>query len=93
MLDEKLGSEWLKMTNTKMIQGIGFELIDAFDKLTGLQYNVDIKKNLKTSDFYFLDLHSQHVYSFFCCDPILYFCLSEPTKYDDTCRCSHLLLG
>lgn len=44
MLDEKIGSEWLKMTNNKMIQGIWDELIDAFDNLTGLQYNME-KKN------------------------------------------------
>lgn len=92
MLDEKIGSEWLKMTNNKMVQGIWDELIDAFDNLPGLQYNMEKKiKNLRF--FYFLDLHSQHVYSFFRCDPILYFCLPEPTKYDDTCRRSHILLG
>lgn len=48
MLDEKIGSEWLKMTNNKMVQGIWDELIDAFDNLTGLQYNMEKKiKNLR----------------------------------------------
>lgn len=43
-VDKKIGSEWLKMTNNKMVQGIWDELIDAFDNLTGLQYNME-KKN------------------------------------------------